>query len=84
MSIFGKNSFLAMTKKTEIIETLIKTLNALPEDKVKEVFDFTDFLAKKYEENVLMLGIQSLVGDNSDYLSEDEDIYTISDLKQMY
>lgn len=73
-----------MTKKTEIIETLIKTLNALPEDKVKEVFDFTDFLAKKYEENVLILGIQFLVGDNSDYLSEDEDIYTISDLKQMY
>lgn len=73
-----------MTKKAEIIETLMKALHSLPEDKVKEISDFADFLAKRYEESVLTAGIQSLVENNLDYLSEDEDIYTASDLKQVF
>ena len=73
-----------MTKKAEIIETLIKALNSLPEDKVKEIYDFADFLSKKYEESVLIAGIQTLAEDNLEYLSEDEDIYTTSDLKHVF
>jgi hypothetical protein len=73
-----------MTKKAEIIETLIKALHSLPEDKVKEIYDYADFLSKKYEDSVLMAGMHSLAESNFNYLSEDEDIYTVSDLKEVF
>ena len=72
-----------MTKQA-IIERTIKALNQLPEDKAEEVFVFADFAVKRYEEQLLMRGINRLVSESQafDFLKNDEDLYTEGDLKE--
>ena len=71
-----------MSKKA-IIERTIKAINQLPDEKAEEVSDFIDFILKKYEEEILLKGIQQLVeeSDAFQFLAEEEDLYSIDDLK---
>lgn len=74
-----------MTKKALIKKTL-KTISQLPQDKIKEVNDFADFILKKYDEEVLQKGIEKLVSDSKtfDFLMEEEDLYSPEDLKEKF
>ena len=74
-----------MAGKTLINRTLT-TLSNLPPDKVKEVSDFADYILKKYDEEILQRGIEKLVSDSKAFafLSQEEDIYTVEDLKEKY
>ena len=74
-----------MTKEALIQKTL-KRLSDLPKDKVNEVLDFADFIAKKYEEDILQKGIVALATDSKSYefLDNEEDLYTVNDLKVIY
>ena len=71
-------------------ETLIKrtynTITKLPDDKVKEVSDFADFIMKRHEEELLNQGIENLAANSKSFyfLNEEEDLYTVQDLKQKY
>ena len=70
----------------EIIEKTVNALNKLPESKGEEVADFADFMVKKTEEQLLQVGIQHLM-ENSDafaFLKDEEDLYTIDDLKEKF
>jgi len=53
-----------MIRETLINKT-IKSLSKLPNDKVREVSDFTEYILKKYEEETLQSGIEKLVGDST-------------------
>ncbi len=72
--------------KNTLINRTVETLSKLPNEKVKEVSDFVDFLYKKYEEETLQKGIESLVSDSSSFyfLKEEEDLYSVEDLKEKY
>jgi hypothetical protein len=74
-----------MTRKA-IIKQTIKAINRLPEDKAQEISDFADFIARRYEEHLLTQGIQNLTveSDAFDFLSDEENLYTVSDLKEVY
>lgn len=74
-----------MTRQA-IIERTIKAINQLPEDKAVEISDFADFVSKRYEEHLLTQGIQQLTSDSKtfDFLTEEEDLYSIADLKEVY
>ena len=74
-----------MTRQA-IIERTIKAINQLPEDKAEEISDFADFVSKRYEEYQLTQGIQKLAADSKtfEFLNADEDIYSVSDLKEVY
>jgi len=74
-----------MTRETLIKQT-VQTLSKLPPEKVQEVADFADFLSWKYEEEILKKGMEKLVSDSRvyDFLKEEEDLYTVSDLKEKY
>ena len=74
-----------MTKEALINKTL-KTISQLPQDKIKEVNDFADFILKKYDEEVLQKGIEKLVSDSKsfDFLKEEEDLYSPEDLKEKF
>lgn len=73
---------LAMTKKEAINKTLI-ALDKLPLEKIQEVSDFADFILKKLEDETINLGIRHLIekGQPYEFLKEEEDIYTVEDLK---
>ena len=74
-----------MTRQA-IIERTIKAINQLPEEKAEQISDFADFLAKRYEEQLLAQGIQSLTSKSQtfDFLNKDEEIYSVADLKEIY
>lgn len=46
-----------MTKDTLIKKTL-KTLSKLPNEKIKEVADYADYILKKYDEQIMRKGIK--------------------------
>ena len=70
-----------MTREKLIIKT-VKTLSKLPNDKVKEVSDFTEYLFKKYDEEIMQKGIEKLLSDSNtfDFLKDEEDLYSEADL----
>ncbi len=74
-----------MTRQA-IIERTINAINRLPEEKAEEISDFADFLSKRYEEEKLIHGIQQLASESTafNFLAEDEEIYSITDLKKIY
>lgn len=74
-----------MTHQT-IIEKTLQAINRLPEDKAEEISDFADFVSKRYEDHKLIESIQKMATDSKTFafLKDEEDIYTLSDLKQIY
>jgi hypothetical protein len=74
-----------MTRQA-IIERTIKAINQLREDKAEAISDFADFVTKRYEEHLLTKGIQQLSVDSNalSFLHDDEDLYTLEDLKEVY
>ncbi|WP_428236376.1 hypothetical protein [Gracilimonas sp.] len=74
-----------MTKET-LIKNTVQKLTQLPQDRIKEVDDFAAFILKRYEEETLQKGIESLVGNSKsfDFLKEEEVVYTTEDLKEKY
>ena len=74
-----------MTKQEVIKKTLV-VLDKLPLEKIQEVNDFADFILKKLEDETIQLGIQKLVekGKPYEFLKEEEDIFTVEDLKEGY
>ena len=74
-----------MTRQA-IIERTVNVINQLPDEKAQEISDFAEFIIKRYEEVQLTVGIQKLSGQGStfNFLNEEEDIYSIADLKEVY
>ena len=69
-----------------IIEQTLKVINQLPIDKAEEISDFADFIFKRYEELELTNGIQKIASESLVYnfLNNEEEIYTVADLKEVY
>ena len=69
-----------------LLEKLTSKINLLPDSKIQEITDFTDFLLRKIDDNITVEGIQKLISDSRafDFLKEDDDLYTVNDLKEKY
>jgi hypothetical protein len=74
-----------MTKKA-IIERTLKAIETLPLEKAEEISDFADLMMKRFEEGLLSEDTQAFnaQGKAFDFLKDEEDIYTVSDLKEVY
>jgi hypothetical protein len=74
-----------MNKQT-LIENTIQTLNQLPAEKVDEVRDFAEYLLSKFDDSIISEGLQQLSSSSSalNYLNEEEDLYTVNNLKEKY
>jgi hypothetical protein len=74
-----------MTKQTLLSKT-IEQLQQLPERQLKEVADFTEFLLSKKENYLLNKGIQMLIAESKafEFLREEEELYSVEDLKEKY
>ena len=77
------NNAVHMTKQL-IIEKTLKAINQLPQDKAEEISDFADFIAQRYDEHLLVAGIQQLTSTSQtfDFLKEEEDLYSEADLNE--
>lgn len=74
-----------MTRQA-IIERTVQAINLLPSVKAEEISDFADFVCKRYEEQALTEGIQTLADKSQtfNFLRSEEDIYSLTDLKEVY
>ncbi len=72
--------------KQGLINKTVETLEKLPEDKIHEIANFSDFILKKYEEQILQKGIETIVSESDSFafLHDEEDLYDESDLKEKY
>jgi hypothetical protein len=70
----------------QLVDQALQTLSQLPEDKISEVIDFASFVLKRHEEAQLQQGITQLVAtsDTFAFLHDEEDLYTLADLKERY
>ena len=74
-----------MTREV-LINRTISNLQKLPEEKLKEVSDYTDKLVSKTEDKLIVEGIQKLasVSGSFDFLKDEEELYSVNDLKERY
>ena len=73
-------------KRHRLVDQALQTISQLPEDKISEVIDFASFVLKRHEESQLQKGIERLVetSDTFAFLRDEEDLYTLDDLKECY
>lgn len=72
--------------KQELIDKTVDILEQLPEEKIKQINEFADFILKKLDDKTLQEGINHLLTEGKPYqfLEEEEDIYRVEDLKEKY
>lgn len=75
----------AMNRQVLIANTIDK-IRQLPDVKIKEINDFADFLLSRIDDRIILKGIQKMASDSKsfDYLKDEEDLYTVEDLKERY
>lgn len=69
-----------------LIQKTLDNLTKLPDQKVREVSDFTEFLINKIEDKLITEGIQKLTSDSKSFqfLESEEELYSKADLKEIY
>lgn len=74
-----------MTREA-IIQKTIQALQILPQDKAQEISDFADFMLRKYEDLILQQGLQILQQESKSFafLNNDEELYSLSDIKEKF
>lgn len=74
-----------MTRETLIQDTMVR-LSKLPNEKLKEVSDFAEFLLSKLDNEMFNEGILKVVTTSKsyDFLDDDDDLYTVNDIIEKY
>ena len=72
--------------KQELIEKTISALQKLPADKVAEVSEFADLMLQRNRDKEITSAIGQLSSNTKSYqfLDEEEDLYTLNDVKAPY
>ena len=73
-------------ERKELIENTLNKISQLPDVKIKEIHDFAEFLLLKIDDQILQQGINELTSNSKafSYLNEEEDLYSVNDLKESY
>jgi hypothetical protein len=73
-------------ERKELIENTLFKIKQLPDVKIKEINDFVEFLLMKIDDQILQHGIQDLASNSEtfSYLNDEEDLYSVNDLKERY
>jgi hypothetical protein len=69
-----------------LIKETIDKIHQLPDIKIQEINDFAEFLLSRIDDKILLEGMQKLASDSKsfDYLKNEEDLYSVNDLKEKY
>ena len=69
-----------------LINKAINNISKLPENRIKEISEYAEFLLKHIDDKIMTEGIQKLISDSNsfEFLKEEEDLYTRGDLKEVY
>ncbi len=69
-----------------LIDNTIQKIIQLPDVKIQEINDFVDFLLSKIDDHIIKEGVEKLNSESKSfyYLRDEEDLYTVNDLKERY
>ena len=68
-----------------LLQRTIESLSKIPDQKMREVSEFAEFLLHKMEDRIITDGIQNLTVESNSYkFLLEEEIYTVNDLKEVY
>ncbi len=72
--------------RDKLLKKAVMNLKKLPDHKLQEITDYMDFILKSVSDQELVQGMQVLASTSKayDFLKEDEDLYTVNDLKETY
>lgn len=72
--------------KKELIKQTINQLEKLPTEKIAGVYDYAEFISKKLEDSSLIKGTTAIniKSKSFAFLNEDEDLYSVEDLKEKF
>ena len=72
--------------RLKIIKSTNEFLKKLPDDKLLEIHDFVEFVFSKYDNLVLQEGMKYMSSNSKslEFLQDEEDLYTVSDVKEEY
>jgi hypothetical protein len=72
--------------RNDLIENTMLKISQLPDFKIREINDFADFLLQKIDDQILQEEIHELTSKSKvfSYLNEEEDLYSVNDLKERY
>lgn len=75
-----------MMSRDVLIKKTLDNLTKLPDQKLREVSDFTEFLISKIEDRLVTEGIQKLTSSSKSFqfLEAEEDLYSKEDLKEIH
>jgi len=75
-----------MMLRDVLIKKTLDNLTRLPDQKLREVSDFTEFLISKIEDRLITEGIQKLTSNSKSFqfLESEEELYSKEDLKEIY
>lgn len=73
-------------ERSSLMHDTIQKLQQLPNTKLEEINDYVNFLLAKIDDNILQEGIQKLSSESEalSFLAEEDDLYTVNDLKVRY
>ncbi|WKK77820.2 hypothetical protein QYS49_12450 [Marivirga salinae] len=73
-------------EKANLIQDTVDILDKMSDEKILEVKDYASYILKKYEEDMLQNGLTQLANQSQSYqfLEDEEDLYTVEDLKIKY
>ena len=69
-----------------LIKGIVKKIRKLPDTSIKEVNDFAEFLLSKIDDQIIRDGIPKITTESKslDFLDDEEDLYSVNDLKEKY
>jgi len=75
-----------MEKRDIMIQRTLNTLNHLPDEKISQVSEYSEFLLARVSDQILTEDVQEYILTSGAYrfLKDDQDIYTLNDLKESY
>ena len=73
-------------RRETLIRKTIKNLAKLPDQNLKAVSDFAEFLLFKIDNKLIIKGVQKLTANSLAFrfLEEEEDLYTVNDLRETF
>jgi len=66
-----------------LVKRTIGKIEQLPTTRVREISDFVEFIIQRTDDAIITEGLQQLSSDSQtyDFLSDEPELYTVSDLK---
>ena len=69
-----------------LIDNILYNISQLPDLQIIKINDFAEFLLSKMDDKIIRDGIRKLTSDSEcfTFLKEEEDLYSVNDLKERY